>query len=238
MLGNSEASYRLPVAVFLWAPIRILRALFAMTVVTRVVAAQGASVLEIGLYGAWQSQEPRFFLPPLKGGGARADLSLSQHWEATFNGEHVSTAGGQPQSSFGIRTASATTMRLGLSYLTPVADFITLLGGLGIVGADPAVGDKVSLGLSVTGGLRITSSLPIAMRIDGQVDMIRRPDVLTTSIRIRHRPIRGFRIGASYVFRRRLPNDGDDDGDSVPNSRDRCPHTPSGRTVNAEGCEK
>lgn len=34
-----------------------------------------------------------------------------------------------------------------------------------------------------------------------------------------------------------LAVDGDDDGDGVPNSVDRCPNTPSGRTVNQYGCE-
>jgi len=43
-------------------------------------------------------------------------------------------------------------------------------------------------------------------------------------------------VEKAFLQRKAAPVDGDDDGDGVPNSRDKCPNTPRGEFVDEDGC--
>lgn len=123
--------------------------------------------------------------------------------------------------------------------LSPHSSFSPyLLGGVGMMHTDSDIQDPESSSLGNLGlGLKIRfGDSPVSLRLEYR----ERFESFNTDSN--HDSITS--LGLQFAFGGQPPpapapavvEDGDADGDRVPNSRDRCPNTPAGQTVDIRGC--
>jgi len=115
-----------------------------------------------------------------------------------------------------------------------------IIGGLGMTGTDSKVMDAEDSALGTLGvGFMVGfGDSPVSLRLEHRVRS-EFENTLTHDDRITS-------LGLQFAFGREAPTptpppikrDGDGDGDGVPDSRDACPGTPAGTTVDARGCAR
>lgn len=115
-----------------------------------------------------------------------------------------------------------------------------LLGGIGMMNSDSKAIDPENSALANVGiGLMIRfGDSPVSLRLEHRA-RFETANTLTFDDRISS-------LGLQFAFGRReapapappVRRDGDADADGVPDSRDACPGTPAGQTVDARGCPR
>lgn len=113
-----------------------------------------------------------------------------------------------------------------------------LIGGVGMTGTDSKVMEQENSAMGTLGaGLKYRfGDSPVSVRLEHRIRSEFR-NTITNDDRITS-------LGLQFAFGREEPPapqpepDGDADNDGVPDSRDACPDTPAGQTVDGRGCPR
>jgi outer membrane beta-barrel protein len=198
---------------------------------------------EVGLftgYGALDDYEQSGELPPLNPEsdilfGLRFGYFLTEGWSLETSLQRLSTSG--LDSDVGTDDDTDIDMDIDSARLNVLYNFLPgksfrpfLTVGAGLEAAElDGVFDEDDLGFNAGGGLRWFFNDSVSLRLDARYLMV---DVGGT-VNDWQSNYEGT-VGVSWTFGGGPPPD--EDGDGVPDRRDRCPGTPRGAIVDEEGC--
>jgi outer membrane protein OmpA-like peptidoglycan-associated protein len=188
-------------------------------------AAQGGAGIELGVYGAWFVPDGDVAATSGVGGGARATVPFTRRFALDVDlGWHAAGAGDVtaivPAAAvvFGAPSGASGPF-IGGGFARPSVS----VGGAGRV-ADGAV---VALA-----GYRRFLARRVALRLDARALIVPASDLPGID-----RAVHGILSLGVALFPTRAP-DPDQDGDGVPDTRDRCFGTPAGSVVDVRGCPR
>ena len=196
--------------------------MLCLGVITSPLPAQQAGGPEIGLFGSLTGYDKSFGLRGGPGIGGHAGYFVSDHWSIELNGEWQG-----PQTSSG-SVVDVTAVGVNVLYNTgrerPALYALAGYSHLAFNGLPPPHGDERDNALRLAVGGRVFISYRFALRLEGGA-------WLGGGKGATHA---GIRAGLSMFPKATAPGDADHDG--VPDSEDRCPGTPPGVVIDAQGC--
>lgn len=189
-------------------------------------SAQSAGTIELNGFGRYTRFDDTLRLQENAGGGGSLAFfpltNVAVEAEAAYTRTHANLAG-DPQ-------VSNVPLRARLSYHIPIGGYSSSVR-LGVGYVRNRFRRSVNFnddGFTGIVGLRVGFSDHLGFRLDGTADYVRSPDA--------NRADNYVNWGAQGGLSLMLGNSSDRDRDGVKNSRDRCPHSPTGKQVDAVGC--
>jgi outer membrane protein OmpA-like peptidoglycan-associated protein len=188
--------------------------------------AQSPGTFEIGGFGRYTFFDGALNLEDKLGGGGTLGIFVVRNLALEAEGAYTST---NPEGASGV-DVSNTPVRGRLTYHIPLGGFASAIRlGAGYVrnmyGQDVDLDDD---GVTGVVGLRVGLGEKFALQADGTLDYVPSPD----EDRVDNYSNWGVQVGGVLLF----GNEYDKDKDGVKDKADRCPGTPSGESVDADGC--
>jgi outer membrane protein OmpA-like peptidoglycan-associated protein len=199
-------------------------------------AAQGAGTVELGIFGRFTKFDKATGFDDRGGLGGRLGVFVIRNLAVEGDASYTVTYSVADDQ---VRYAP---LHGRLVYNLPVGGhYAFLLGGGYTRNLFRKAYRETANGATGLAGFRFGVGGPLQVRVEVTGDYITNPETKLPQ------PVAGVtqkdknwhwagQAGLSYVFGGARRTEGDDDGDGVPNSLDRCPRTPSGTRVDGTGC--